>query len=201
MAEQVGPISGGAYGAVPKAFIDANKVAPAKVSGTASLFGVPMPVLTSTFFGAMKGGVINQKIEQMNSLAAQKNAATIAQGMKTQETINRNLQMAEDAHVSSELVIQMNQREAEGAAAAEAASTGASSDQAVREVQRNAAFAEEQADKELQYAADQAEMASWANAQKASQQIGSIEYNPYLNIALSAATTAVPSIYKSGLVK
>lgn len=173
----------------------------AAAPASSSLFGVPTSVLASTFFGAMKGGAINSKIEQMNALAAQKNAATLAQGMKTQETINRNLQMAEDARVSSELVIQMNQREAEGAAAAEAASTGASSDQAVREVQRNAAFAEEQADKELQYAADQAEMASWANAQKMSQQVGTIEYNPYLNIALSAAGMAIPSMFKTGLIK
>lgn len=172
-----------------------------KAAETSSLFGVPMPVLSSTFFGAMKGGAINSKIEQMNNVAAQKNAATLAQGMKTQETINRNLQAAEDARVSSELVIQMNKRDAEGAAAAEAASTGASSDQAIREVQRNAAFAEDQADAELKYAADQAEMASWANAQKMGSQIGTIEYNPYLNIALSAAGAAYPAMLKTGLVK
>lgn len=175
--------------------------APKVESASSGLFGVPMPVLTSTFFGAMKGGAVNQKIEQMNSIAAQKNAATLSQGMKTQETINRNMQMAEDARVNSELVIQMNQRDAEGAAAAQAASTGASADQALREVQRNAAFAEDQADAELQFAADQAEMASWANAQQMSSQIGNIDYNPYLNIALAAAGTAVPAMFKSGLVK
>lgn len=199
MAEQVAPISGAAYRAIPKP--DANKVAMAAADGPASLFGVPVSVLTSTFFGAMKGGAVNAKIDHMNNVIAQKNAATLAQGMKTQETINRNLQAAEDAHTRNQIAIQANQRDAEGAAAAEAASTGASPEQAVRETQRNAAVARANADRELQYAADQADMASWATAMQMNNQIGTIEYNPYLNIALAASGTALPSMMKSGLIK
>lgn len=175
--------------------------APKAAPASSSLFGVPTSVLSSTFFGAMKGGAANKAIEARNSMVAQKNAATLAQGMKTQETINRNMQAAEDARVNSELVIQMNKRDAEGSAAAQAASTGASADQFIREVQRNAAFAEDQADADLQFAADQAEMASWANAQQMSQQVGSIDYNPYLNIALHAASAVRTSLHNSGLVK
>lgn len=199
MAEQVAPISGAAYRAIPKP--DANKVAMAAADGPASLFGVPVSVLTSTFFGAMKGGAVNQKIEQMNNMVAQKNAATLASGMKTQETINRNLTAAEDAATRSKLATQMNKRDAEGQAAAEAAATGASPDQAVREVQRNAAFAQAEADRELQYAVDQAELQSWANAQKMSSTQSPIEYNPLANIGLAVASTTIPAMFKSGLVK
>lgn len=176
-----------------------NSATPAAES--AGMFGVPLPVLSSTFFGAMKGGAVNQKIEQMNNIVAQKNAATLAQGMKTQETINRNLQSAEDAAVRSSVLVQMNLRDAEGAAAAEAAATGADPAQAVRESQRNAALAQADADRELKYAADQAEMASWANAQKMASTQGTIDYNPYLNIALAAGSMAVPAMFRTGMVK
>lgn len=168
-----------------------------------SVFGVPLPVLTSTFFGAMKGGAANAKIEQMNAMAATKQAATLQQGMKTQETINRNLSAAEDAYSQNQLVIQMNQREAEGAASAEAAATGANPEQAIREINRNAAMAQDQADAELRYAADAAELASYSVASQMNsvKNMGKIEYNPYLNVALSAAGSAIPSMYQSGLIK
>lgn len=197
-SNQIGPIAGPAVAAMKA---KSQGVTPAATEEPMSVFGVPMSVLTSTFFGAMKGGAVNAKIDHMNNVIAQKNAATVAQGMKTQETINRNLQASEDAHTRNQIAIQANQRDAEGAAAAEAAATGASPEQAVRETQRNAAVARANADRELQYAADQADMASWATAMQMNNQIGTIEYNPYLNIALAASGAVLPSMMKSGLVK
>lgn len=196
--KKTGPISGPAIAAMKAKSSGAGPVAE---TSSANVFGVPLSVLGSTFFGAMKGGIVNQKIDHMNSIVDQKNASTLAQGMKSQETINRNMQMSEDAHARNQVIIQANQRDAEGAAAAEAATTGANPEQAVREVQRNAAVARQNADRELQYAADQSAMASWANAQKMGGQIGSIDYNPYLNIALATAGTVLPALSKSGMTK
>lgn len=160
-----------------------------------------LPLTASVFFGAMKGGMVNQKVEHINNVNAQKNAATLSEGMKTQEVINRNLTAAKDASAKNDLVIQMNARDAEGAAAAEAASTGASPEQAVREVQRNAAFAQQENDAELQMAMDQAELASYSVNESMNSMASPVKTNPYLNVLLGSASTAIPMLYRSGAVK
>lgn len=159
--------------------------------------GLPLPVMSSIFFGAMKGGAVNQKMDQMNDMVQQKNEATLKQGMKNQEVLNYNMQQAEDAAVRQDLITQMNFREAEGEAAAAAASIGSSSAQAIREASRNAAFASAEADRQLMSAAEQYDQASWANAQATQSTQGTIKYNPYLNILLSAGMATVPAMFET----
>lgn len=159
---------------------------------TAGINGLTaMGIAGNVFAGSMKGSAMNAAAEAANHKIAMMNAERQAASMQNQEVLNINMQLQEDAAVRDSIDLQAKARDAEGQAAAQAASTGASSAQSTRDIQAQTARAAEDIVRELDIAQQQYAISSKANVPTT---IGSIDYNPALNIGLGIASGLTKSL-------